>query len=250
MQWLRGWVPEKAIQTEFEMVKKLKKFSTSCSTCRKLQQDCTHPVPTIHQKFTALTQKRTIKPAIILFTTYAIAQICGIIHLLPFAIQMMNAYQTSVNPNLGTIVITVFGGCATAILLFIVKLIGKRKIYLFSLAGAFLTHFSLSVYGFYVLPSGITSFENKNAKIDPEKASIFPLLAFAILRFCSTGLISIPLMMFGELFPFNTRSLATGITTAINFIVLFVANKTFVNVESVFSLPGALAVYGIIGAIG
>lgn len=44
----------------------------------------------------------------------------------------------------------------------------------------------------------------------------------------------------GELYPFRVRSTATGITMGLNYVLLFCANKTLVNIEDLIGLPAAL----------
>lgn len=108
----------------------------------------------------------------------------------------------------------------------VVKFVGKRKIYLTALALAFLTNLALGLksillqihlkyshfltfitlvisietqtsasYGFYKLPTEIElkSFEHKRMR--PLDASILPLALFIVLRFCTSGIVLIPLMM-------------------------------------------------------
>lgn len=110
--------------------------------------------------------------------------------------------------------------------------------------------FSKGIYGFLYLPAGSKSYENKHIIVDESSSSIWPLILFVILRFCTSGIVLIPFMMLSELFPFKSRGIATGFTAAVGFIIAFTATKSFYNIESFFSLPAALILYGVIGCFG
>lgn len=60
----------------------------------------------------------------------------------------------------------------------------------------------------------------------------------------------IPFAMLSELYPQRTRSMATGVTTAFNNILTFIAIKSFYNFEHWFDLPSTLGIYSVIGMIG
>lgn len=49
---------------------------------------------------------------------------------------------------------------------------------------------------------------------------------------------------------FRSRSMACGITAALNYAMTFVTTKTYFNLESSLSLPGVILFYGICGCIG
>lgn len=51
-------------------------------------------------------------------------------------------------------------------------------------------------------------------------------------------------------FAIRSRGVATGITAAGGYVMAFIANKTYYNLESVFSLPGMSMLYACIGVFG
>lgn len=53
-----------------------------------------------------------------------------------------------------------------------------------------------------------------------------------------------------EVFPYKTRGTATGLTAALNYVLSFIATKTYYNLESSLSLPGVALFNCIIIAIG
>lgn len=195
LQWLRGWVSEKEIQTEFETAKKNQEFSSACAPCQKAQEKCTHPSPSFKERMMEFKRKQTLKPFAILFLANAMAQVAGMMHLLPFVVQLLKSYQSSIKSEDGIIIISASSVIATLTIMFTVKFIGKRRLYLISLAGCFLSHLSLCAYGYYRFPQGLKSFGD--IPVEPEKSSLFPLFAFVSLRFFTSFVYTIPSMMLG-----------------------------------------------------
>lgn len=250
LQWLRGWVTADEVKAELELMRKNQEYSTACPDCQKLEQKCPHPPPTMWERFQELKRQRTLKAGVIILVSYGLSQFGGMMQLLPFAVQIIAAYNPPISPKRGAAILSIASVVPTVLLITTVKTFGKRKIYLLSLFGAIIGHIGLCVYGFYVLPRGITSYNSKDMAMDEIPKSYIPIVIFVFLRFCTSNINLIPMTMLGELFPFKTRSLATGVTTGLYFLIVFVANKTFSNIENLCTLPGAFAVYAIMGFFG
>lgn len=71
-----------------------------------------------------------------------------------------------------------------------------------------------------------------------------------MLQFFTTGIILVPFMLLGELFPVKARSIATGITTAICNVFVFIAIKSFYDLENWLNLPSTMCIYAVCGIIG
>lgn len=134
LQWLRGWTAEDAVQTEFSGIQRLKVFASSCTPCEKSKIKCTHPMPTMTEKLKQLIRKRTLKPFFILIICSVAGFFSGTHHLMPFIVQILNAYQSPISPNWATVIVGFTGVCATIACILIVKFVGKRRIYLTCLA--------------------------------------------------------------------------------------------------------------------
>lgn len=133
MQWLRGWVSEKAVQDEFEAIKRYNEYSNSCSVCEKKKIKCTHPPPNMKEKCKELLRKRTLKPFIILVSCQFIGHFSGIHHLMPYIVPILNTYESPISPNWATAILGLTGVFATITCVIIVKFVGKRRIFLVSL---------------------------------------------------------------------------------------------------------------------
>lgn len=249
LRWLRGWVSEKAVQDEFDKLKRHQEFSSSCPSCQKAEKKCLHPPPNLIERFKELARKRTLKPAIILLICCFASQFAGMNQMSPFIVQILEAFNSSLDPKKCTIYLSSTAIVGAIFWGLIIKFVGKRKILLTSLAGCCICLHLLGIYGYLVLPSGIKALDQNRIQQNVTEASLIPILVFAILKFLTTGIIGIPFIMFSELFPFKTRILASSCTQAISFIFVFISHKTFINIEEWFTLPGSMVFYGIISFI-
>lgn len=119
-------------------MKRHRSFANSCSACEKAKIECTHPTPTsMSEKLKYLIRQRTLKPFIILVICSVIGFSSGTHHLIPYIVQILNAYQSPISPNWATVVIGFTGVCGTIVCIPIVKFVGKRRIFLVSLTAVF-----------------------------------------------------------------------------------------------------------------
>lgn len=57
-------------------------------------------------------------------------------------------------------------------------------------------------------------------------------------------------MILSEVFPFKSRGIATGIAAALNYVLTFIATKTYLYLEKGLYLYGSSWFYGILGILG
>lgn len=88
LRWLRGWVSSETVAQEFHELQQHSEHSKSCYLCIKQDMKCTHPLPTLGEKFGELKRKQSIKPLIITISLFVIAQFSGIYSMRPFMIQI------------------------------------------------------------------------------------------------------------------------------------------------------------------
>lgn len=144
LQWLRGWVSPKAVEQEFAELQRYKETSTACVECEKAGVKCPHPAPTLLDKIRDIFRQRTLKPFMIITVQFFIMQFCGIFAMRPFIVQILVAYGVPISANSITVVLGVLGVVANVVLLGIVRPVGKRNIYLYSMVATFLSCFALS----------------------------------------------------------------------------------------------------------
>lgn len=105
LKWLRGWVSEKDVQTEFETMKRYNDSSNSCEACKKSSLKCTHQIETqtTWQAIKELGRKRSLKPYFIILIMCTTTFFSGTHHLNVYMVQILNAYQAPMDPTIATV---------------------------------------------------------------------------------------------------------------------------------------------------
>lgn len=109
---------------------------------------------------------------------------------------------------------------------------------------------STGVYGLYYLPENARSYENAQILNDSENGSYLPVILVVVWRFVTAAILNVPIMYASELFPLKSRCIAAGISVGTTYIYLFVAMKTFYNLESWLNMSQTFCLYAVIGVIG
>lgn len=135
-------------------------------------------------------------------------------------------------------VLAATGILGTFCLLVLVHSAGKRFLSLCCIAVCCVACVLLGLYAFLVSGS-------------PDSAARWlPLALFVMLAFAQSIVSQMPWMLLCEVFPFRTRGLASGITAAACYVFLFLASKTYLDIEHGFLLYGAFWFYGGLCFIG
>jgi MFS family permease len=123
-------------------------------------------------------------------------------------------------------------------LLLLVHSAGKRFLSLCCTSLCFVACLLLGLYAFLV--PGV-----------PEPAvQWLPLALFIFLSFAQSIVSQMPWTLLCEVFPFRTRGLASGITAAACYVFLFLASKTYLDIEHGLQLHGAFWFYSGISFLG
>lgn len=91
--WLRGWVPIETVAHEFYDLQRHSERSKSCNSCVQRNLQCSHPLPSLAEKFAELKRKRAIKPFAIVITLFFLSQFTGILCMRAFMVQVLKAYD-------------------------------------------------------------------------------------------------------------------------------------------------------------
>ncbi|GAB0097352.1 facilitated trehalose transporter Tret1 [Sergentomyia squamirostris] len=234
LQWLRGWVPQQHVQEEFQQ---LKKFHAS----RKDAQDSDNS--------TIVWTKATLKPFFIVTMFFVFTQMSGLAGMRPYLVQIFHTYQIPVDPNWATFIVGLLKLSGNIFCMICVKFLGKRRITLISAAGVAMSCFAIGAYAFLHFPPGTSSFGQHPRVVNPN--GIYPLVGFFVLSFLTSfGIAPLPWVLLSEILPFRSRGLTSGISAAINYILVFVASKTYLNLEQGLSMHGVIWFYASVGTIG
>lgn len=181
-----------------------------CFECEKKSISCKHPPPTLRQKIRDLFRRRILRPFILLAFLFFLSAFTSISPYRPYLVQTLIWFKSPVDPNEAAVWIGHVGVLANIVLVFTIRLIGKRAIFLWSMAGIVLVSFALGIYGFINLPLDLISFDIANSthiqtvESTTDPIHYLPLVAFALLVFLGNfGVNSIPNMMLCEVFPFK-----------------------------------------------
>lgn len=145
LQYLRGWVPSKNVQSEFDQLQRFYRTSNSCADCKKIERKCSHEKSRTWDKIKEIKRKRNLKPLILGILLESFVECTGIQVMTAYFIQIFKAYSLPVNANVTAIYMSIVKFVATVSLIFIIKLIGKRKIYLGSSFATVLATFGLGI---------------------------------------------------------------------------------------------------------
>ncbi|XP_055307332.1 facilitated trehalose transporter Tret1-2 homolog [Sitodiplosis mosellana] len=261
LQVLRGWVSTESISAEFRQLKNIGEISVSCSNCEKSGSKCDHAPPTLSDKLKDMTKKRTLKPFTLITILFLFMQFSGMFAMRPYIVQIINVHGISLDANFTTILLGVLGILANVFIVFTIQSLGKRRIYLYSMVGNFVSSFGLSIYGWYFFSPGWSSIDvgttgNSTHSLESIRETVgnynyFALAMFLIMQFCvSVGVSSVPYIMMSEVFPFKSRSFYCALASTINQLFAFIATKTYYDFERWLSLPGVICFYGAIGVVG
>lgn len=206
LQWLRGWTSRQAVSVEFNHLKQVSEWSTSCVHCEKQKIKCEHRLPTLFDKLNDMKRKRTIKPFALITISFFLMKFSGVFATRPYLVQILRAHGITMDAHLTTVGLSLFGMAAQIIVLFTVHSLGKRWLYLCSMFGNVLSCFGLALYGYRFFPVGWTSMTTPDVSIQEVTGdySYFALAMFTSMQFCiSLAVALVPCMLMFEVFPFK-----------------------------------------------
>jgi MFS family permease len=103
LQWLRGWVSEKAVEKEFVEIQRYSANSNKCTKCQKADIACMHPPESPLMLFKELIRKRTLKPFLLVIIFFAIGQFSGLPAMRPYLVQIFQTFGFPVDPSWATV---------------------------------------------------------------------------------------------------------------------------------------------------
>lgn len=148
LQWLRGWVDSKAVQNEFNDLQRCRISAQICYQCEKQNKVCEHPPPTIRDKVRDLFRRRTLRPFVLIASLFFFAAFCGMSPYRPYIVQILYFYKSPIDPNQVVVWLGYTGLAANIVLVATIRSLGKRSIYLWSMAVIILFLFGLGTFDF------------------------------------------------------------------------------------------------------
>lgn len=136
LQCLRGGVDKETISNELNQLQQILELTKSCSECNNNNIstiDCDHKSASIWSKLEDLIQQRTMKPFILIILLFLLMQFTGMMVMRPYYVQILDAHSVSVSSSLLISIFGVLGILANVCIMLTIRVLGKRKIYLYSM---------------------------------------------------------------------------------------------------------------------
>lgn len=131
------------VQAEFDDLQRSRITAQQCYECEKTNAICTHPLPTITDKFRDLLRRRSLKPLFLIATLSVLSRFGGNAPYRPYIVQVLYYYESPIDPNTAIVWMGYIGFVSIVVLMLIIRSFGKRTIYLWSLAINTLISFGL-----------------------------------------------------------------------------------------------------------
>lgn len=176
-----------------------------------------------------------LKPFIIMNAFFFIQQFSGANAVIFYSVDILGKLTSNVNNYLATFIIDVVRVIMSGLTCILLKKICRRSLAIFSAAGTCLSLFALAV-SIHYLPPQLTWLN-------------VPLITTYIC-FISVGVVPLPWIMIGEVFPASLREIGSGSTSCFGFLMFFLVVKTSPILISTLDISGAFATYGVVAFIG
>ncbi|XP_048487251.1 facilitated trehalose transporter Tret1-like [Plutella xylostella] len=184
------------------------------------------------------TQKEFIKPLIISCVVMVCMETSGR-HIIPaFSSTIMAEILPDINVSDTSIYILTFDVIAlvgNGVLSMIIKIFNRRTIIFFSGCLSVLILLLLSLYG-YLIHLGIAE----------SRQWLLLTLLISMIVVTNSGIVSLPLVVTGEIFPLPYREVATGISSAVSSLLLFLVMKMSLLLFASITVYGTFTVLAIL----
>lgn len=170
LQWLRGWVSYDHVRQEFEQIER---YVEHTNHSYGEENDST-----IGDKIKELVRFNTRRPFIIIMACFFFANFTAATSMRAYYIQIFDKYEMVMDSSKMTIAVGIMGFVATVACSAGMKLLGKRRITLFSMVATTVFLLCLTVYTFRKLPAGQNSFEK--LQVEAQYKSVTPVVIFLV----------------------------------------------------------------------
>ncbi|CAH0557953.1 unnamed protein product [Brassicogethes aeneus] len=256
MAWLRGWTTVESVDPEFqELCRQLNKNAVQATPLTTISGKLNENVPMIKkpskvQMLKLLGKKEFLWPYFLVALSFFLGHFNGMTAMQTYAIPIFSSLKAPIDKYYCTIILGAveFFGCIACVTL--VNLLGKRVINLVSLVVCGVCFITVATYAHVVGIEYLDTLMSPNVN----ETGVFywtPLVFLVISSFSSyLGIKILPWILTGEVFPNETRAVASGLSSGLGYIFGFLANKVFFSMVSNLTLPGTFWVFGATSFIG
>ncbi|XP_011565452.3 facilitated trehalose transporter Tret1 [Plutella xylostella] len=228
--WLRG-TSERTVKEFQAMVQAQRERDQNATKRKNLKENL------IHYR-NLLQKKEFMKPLVISFFAMLCMESSGRHYIPSFSTTIMAEILPDANLTDSSVFILSFDVIALVgggVLCTLVKRFSRRTILFLSGSVSVVTLWSFSLYG-YLIHTGVVT--NRPWVI------MTMLISFIVLS--NIGIITVPLVVIGEIFPVAFREFSTSLSAAFSAIILFVILKLTLLLIASITLYGAFAVFSVL----
>ncbi|RZC34223.1 Sugar tr and/or MFS 1 domain containing protein [Asbolus verrucosus] len=242
--WLRGWTSLNEIELEFqELCKQLGKANDI-----GIDNPTTSVTPELSkiEYLKLFTKKNFLWPYFLVALTFFLGHFSGMATLQTYAIKLFATLKSPIDKYYATVILGIVEllGCVACVTL--VHFIGKRVINFISLIGSGCCFFIVATYAYVI---DVKYLEAPSEQIYSYNwIPTFFLISSAFLS--HVGIRILPWILTGEVFPNEIRATASGLAGAIGYIFGFLANKIFLSMISILTLPGTFWFNAAVSFVG
>lgn len=144
-------------------------------------------------------------------------QLSGINAVIFYTVTIFEASGSSMAPEVASIVVAMVQMVMSAVAALIVDRAGRKPLLMISSGAMSVSLIALGLY-----------FKQKSSGSDVSSLGWLPLTSLTLFMIAfSVGLGPVPWMLMGELFPSETKAVASGIAVMVNWFLVFLVTKTF-----------------------
>lgn len=176
----------------------------------------------------------TVKPFLILIGLFFLQESSGIYIILFYAVNFFKDANLGQDESLASITVGMMRLIMSIIAAVLINKYGRKQLCITSSAGM---AFSMLVVGAYSL----------YYEINGEETRVFSLLplVFVLIHvfFCMVGMVPVPWIMVGELFPLKVRSIMSGIVICMAQLFIFISVKIYPDLKECLNFSGTIFVF-------
>ncbi|XP_056633408.1 facilitated trehalose transporter Tret1-like isoform X1 [Diorhabda sublineata] len=177
---------------------------------------------------------QTVKPFLILVGLFFLQEFSGIYTLLFYAVNFFEETDLSINEYIASIIVGAIRFSMSVVIAFLINIYGRKILCTMSSIGMATTMSIVAVYIKYY------EFYPDEKKI----LSYLPLIGvMANVAFSMVGMLPVPWVMVGEMFPLRVRPIMSGVVVSIAQILIFICVKIYINMNSALNFSGTLMVF-------
>ncbi|KAB0798544.1 hypothetical protein PPYR_09537 [Photinus pyralis] len=239
LAWLRGWTTIASIENEFQNIRKSfenhENNGVASSCVRRTKQ---------------FARKNFVWPFTLVSLLFAWSNFVGVGTLTYYAAIISVTLKSPIDKYLVTVLIGLCQFLGSLVCIFTVSFFGKRITALFAASSLCVTTGAIGLYAHLlgVVRLNFASIASEDHTDDFAWFTVVLLCCYGFISYC--GIRSIPWILTGEVFSNETRAVACGLSTSVNYFTGFVANKVYLSMISILTLAGVYWTYATICFLG